>query len=826
MKNWWQSLSIGIKLNIPIQIMLVAALTFAQFWIMGHIKEDILNGAERRAMVSADGIINGMNMLMVTGMISNPENRRLFIKKMGASENVKELRIVRAKQVQDQFGPGLPEEQAKDDLDRRAIMSKQPQFQLKEDPNSPTLRTVVPFIVSTNFRGTNCLNCHHVEVGSVNGAASIILDMTEEYSAIKRIRLMLLLGQTLLQILLFFSIHLLIRKFMSPMVKLQSTMGAMQRRGSMEQFVPIELDKGGLDEIGKLTVAFNHMAEALSESEKSMKLSSSIYQTNADAIMVTDENNLIVDINPAFTKITGYTLDEVAGKDPKIMKSGRHDKEFYRQMWQAILNEGEWHGELWDRRKNGEIFVKSANINVLYRSDGSVYRYVEQFSDITEKKQKDELIYRQANYDQLTSLPNRRLLMDRLQQALASSARRGREGALLFIDLDNFKNLNDTLGHDIGDILLQQVTQRLETSIREGDTVARLGGDEFVVMLLDLSEQPIEAAAQVEAVGEKILAALSQSYQLGTHTYRCTASIGVTLFSGNQLATDELMKQADIAMYQAKKAGRNALRFFDQQMQKNISARVSLEDELHNAIGLQQFCLFYQIQVDNEHRQLGAEALIRWIHPERGMVSPNSFIPLAEETGLILPIGLWVLETACAQLKVWQQGKLTGHLTLAVNVSAKQFRQADFADQVQAAMQRHGIKPKLLKLELTESLLQENILDTIATMNTLKEIGVEFSLDDFGSGYSSLQYLKRLPLDQLKIDRSFVRDVATDSSDKAIVRTIIAMAHSLNIDVIAEGVETEEQRQLLLENGCIHYQGYYFGRPAPIEEFEATIKRR
>ncbi len=336
MKNWWQSLDIASKLNIPIQVMLVVVLSFAHFWVMEHIKGDILAGAESRAIVSTDGVINGMNMLMLTGMISNPDNRRLFIKKMGASENVKELRIVRAKQVQDQFGSGLPEEQVKDDMDMRAITSKHPQFLLTEDQNTPTLRAVVPFIVSTNFRGTNCLMCHHVEVGSVNGAASITLDMTEEFAAIRRTQAMLLLGQIVLQILLYFSIQWLIRKFMNPIVKLQSTMESMQvsgQHGTVCSHRSEERRSGR--ESGNSLRHLTRCRKPLCDSEKSMSLATSIYQTNADAIIVTDENNLIVDVNPAFTRITGYTLDEVIGKDPKILQSGRHDKEFYRKMWQC-----------------------------------------------------------------------------------------------------------------------------------------------------------------------------------------------------------------------------------------------------------------------------------------------------------------------------------------------------------------------------------------------------------------------------------------------------------------------------------------------------------
>ncbi len=436
----------------------------------------------------------------------------------------------------------------------------------------------------------------------------------------------------------------------------------------------------------------------------------------------------------------------------------------------------------------------------------------------------DSEIAHLAFFDQLTGLPNRRLLIDRLQQAFASSLRSGREGALLFLDLDNFKDINDTLGHDIGDLLLQQTAQRLEDCVREGDTVARLGGDEFVVMLEDLSKQHIEAAAiQAKAVGEKIRATLSQPYQLAKYEYHSTPSIGVTLFSDYGKSAEELLKRANIAMYQAKKAGRNALRFFNPKMQDDINARTSLEGELGKALEKQQFHLYYQIQVDSSHRPLGAEALIRWIHPERGMVSPAQFIPLAEDTGLILPIGQWVLDTACAQLKAWEQDALTRDLVLAVNVSAGQFSHADFVAQVQATVQRHAINPMRLKLELTESMLVEHIEDTIAIMSTLKAIGIEFSLDDFGTGYSSLQYLKKLPLDQLKIDQSFVRDLATDRNDKAIVRTIIAIAQSMELDVIAEGVETEEQRQLLVDKGCTHYQGYLFGKPVPIEEFEASL---
>ncbi|GAO37404.1 PAS/PAC sensor-containing diguanylate cyclase/phosphodiesterase [Sulfuricella sp. T08] len=571
-------------------------------------------------------------------------------------------------------------------------------------------------------------------------------------------------------------------------------------------------------------IIVNQDITARKQAEAELHIAATAFDSQ-ECLMITDADGVILRVNQAYAKNTGYTAEELVGQKPSLLRSGRHTADFYRAMWETINRTGTWQGEIWDRRKNGEIFPKWLTISAVKGGDGVVTHYIGSHIDITERKAAEQEIHHLAFYDPLTQLPNRRLLLDRLQQVLASSTRSGREGAVLFIDLDNFKTLNDTLGHEIGDLLLQQVAQRLVSCIREGDTMARFGGDEFVMVLADLSEQPIEAAAQTEAVGNKILATLSQPYLLATHEYNITSSIGATLFRDHQTGMDDLFKQADIAMFQAKKAGRNTLRFFDPKMQEAISERVALEGELRKALEKHQFQLYYQIQVDSSHRPLGAEALIRWIHPERGLVSPMDFIPLAEETGLILPIGLWVLETACAQLKAWQQEALTRDLVLAVNVSAKQFRQADFVAQVQAAVQRHAINPMLLKLELTESMLLENIEDIIATMNTLKKISVQFSLDDFGTGYSSLQYLKQLPLNQLKIDRSFVRDIVDDINDRAVVRATIAMAQSLNLNVIAEGVETEEQRQLLLNIGCTHYQGYLFSKPVPIEQFEALLKQ-
>jgi diguanylate cyclase (GGDEF)-like protein/PAS domain S-box-containing protein len=559
-------------------------------------------------------------------------------------------------------------------------------------------------------------------------------------------------------------------------------------------------------------------------SEKERLIAATAFESQ-EAMTIADANGLILRVNQAFTDITGYTQAEVIGQNPRILQSGRHDKEYYTHMWESIHSTGTWQGEIWNRRKSGEVYPEYLNITAVKDAGGIITNYVATFTDITQSKADSDEIKNLAFYDPLTQLPNRRLLLDRLNQALAASTRGGQLGALLILDLDHFKTLNDTLGHDLGDLLLQQVAERLAWCVREGDTVARIGGDEFVIILEGLGEVLFEAAANTEAVANKILTSLNQAYQLGSHEYYNSTSIGATLFSGQEVTVENLLKYSDIAMYDAKKSGRNTLRFFDPVMQESINVRADMTRELRHAIAQQKFQLYYQIQVNHRGQPLGAEVLIRWIHRERGMISPFNFIPLAEETGLILPIGQWVLETACAQLKAWEQDAMTRELTLSVNVSAKQFNQPTFVTQVLTTIQKYGINASLLKLELTESIIIENVNHIIITMVALEALGIRFELDDFGTGYSSLQYLKQLPIHQLKIDQSFVRDITSDSSDRKIVRTIIMMANSLGLQVIAEGVETEEQRQILLDNGCTNYQGYLFGKPVPVDEFEDLLRR-
>ena len=548
-----------------------------------------------------------------------------------------------------------------------------------------------------------------------------------------------------------------------------------------------------------------------------------VFFNSASGVMITDPQQAIVAVNPAFTRITGYSQEEVLGKTPHVLASQKHSPDFYAAMWLEIKTAGHWQGELWNQRKDGEVYPEWINISAVRDKQGVLTQYVGIFSDITTHKNAEAQIHQLAYFDTLTKLPNRTLLTDRLQQACAAGVRTGQHGAILFLDLDHFKNINDTKGLEVGDQLLIEVSKRLGLCVRDGDTVARQGGDEFVVLLEGLSTKPTEAAQQAELVSEKIRDTINQPCRLGESTHYTTGSMGIVIFQAQQEKINDLLKYADAAMYQAKTAGRNAIRFYDPEMQAAIEARADIEAELHQALEQQQFRLYYQIQVDSLRRPVGAEVLLRWLHPQRGLVSPAQFIPLAEETGLIVPLGLWVLQAACAQMAQWHSNPLLRDIVLAVNVSARQFRQPNFVTQVQRILQESGVKPSHLKLELTESTVLVNVEDTIAKMRELKLQGVSFSMDDFGTGYSSLQYLKRLPLDQIKIDQGFVRDITTDPNDAAIVQAIIAMTAALGLNVIAEGVETEDQRTFLDAHGCHAFQGYLFSRPVPVVEFEALL---
>lgn len=601
---------------------------------------------------------------------------------------------------------------------------------------------------------------------------------------------------------------------------------------SGDRSLRVKLD--GVDEPAQLAERFNTMLDTLEKREKEIVESheallksesrlNQIMAVNHEGIWDWDIKNGQVLHNQSWADMLGIT-DGLLEHTSKLFFDAVHpeDRERVRYAVGECLNaKGNYRLEYrFVQINSGKVVWVQDRGDVVERAaDGSPLRMVGGFYEVTERKKAEEAIQHLAFYDPLTQLPNRRLLQDRLQQEMAVTERSKQVCALMFIDLDDFKTLNDTLGHDTGDELLRQVAARLKTCVREGDTVARIGGDEFVLMLPELDSDWKDAATHAELVAQKVLRTLNQPYQLASVPYHNTPSIGVTLFSGHRETLEELLKHADLAMYQAKAKGRNTVRFYDTTMQEVVSSRAMLEADMRQAIKEQQFVLFYQPQIDIEGQIVGAEALLRWFHPQRGLVAPNEFIPLAEETALILPIGQWVLQTACEQLVVWSRQPAAEQLVIAVNVSARQFHQADFVEQVMSICHQTGANPQRLKLELTESLLVKDLDDVIDKMLALKKLGVSFSLDDFGTGYSSLSYLKRLPLDQLKIDQTFVRDINDDSNDAAIARAVIALAASMDYSVIAEGVETAAQHQTLSEMGCRVFQGYLFGRPLPIEQF-------
>ena len=559
-----------------------------------------------------------------------------------------------------------------------------------------------------------------------------------------------------------------------------------------------------------------------SEIDVALRISAVAFETN-DAIMITDADAKIIRVNQAFLVATGYSSNEVIGKNPRIMRSGMHDESFYIEMWRQLLHTGFWSGEIFDKRKNGEIYPKWAKITAVKNEQQQITHYVAVYSDLSERKRNEAEIRNLAFYDALTKLPNRHLFVDRLGAALASASRLNSYGAIMLIDLDRFKILNDTVGHECGDLLLIEVANRLHACVREMDTVARLGADEFIVLIENVSDNQDDTSRKVGLVAEKIRESLARPYCCKELQLLSSPSIGVCLYGSSEKSVDVLIQQAEMAMYQAKDAGRNSIRFFDPVMQSKVALHASMENDLRHAIHHRQLHLYYQMQVDKDHLPTGAEGLLRWIHPVRGLVLPSVFIPIAEESSLILEIGRWVLDTACRQLALWAEDEKTRHLTLAVNVSAKQFAIPDFVNIVASVLEEHEVEPARLKLELTESVMLEDMTATVNKMHALKSLGISLAMDDFGIGYSSLSYLKRLPLDQLKIDQGFIQGITMDGSDAMLVQTIIDLAANFRLNVIAEGVETEAQLTFLKHHECMAFQGFLFAKALPVNEFEGLL---
>lgn len=576
------------------------------------------------------------------------------------------------------------------------------------------------------------------------------------------------------------------------------------------------------DERGQIThfIAVKEDVTTQKRAEDQLRMNATVFDTTSEGIMVTDADNIIKTVNPAFTRITGYSAEEVIGQSPSILSSGRHDEEFYEELWNSVLHKRYWSGEIWNRRKDGSVFPEWLSIAAIPDEDGIAKEYVAVFSDISKHKENEEQIRYQANYDALTGLPNRSLLSDRLEQAIGSALREKWMLAILFIDLDQFKMVNDTFGHVMGDELLQLVAERIGDCVRESDTVARFGGDEFVILLQDVTE--MDAVANIAT---KVIDSITKVFTLYEREIYIGASVGITIFPDDAMNADSLLRNADMAMYQAKERGRNSYQFFTASMQQQTLERQQLELDLRLAMQRGELEIYYQPVVNAEFEKvISVEALLRWNHPHRGVVFPGVFIPLAEDSGLIGPIGEWVIKGACQQLGRWQQAGHT-ELKMAVNLSSRQRELGLEANYLRQVLQETSIHPEMLTLEITESLLMRDTDEVLKWLSSFKSLGINLSVDDFGTGYSSLSYLKRFPMDLLKIDRLFINDLPHDIDDASLVKTIVAMAESLGLRLIAEGVETREQAEFLVQNGCSNLQGYYYAKPMSAKAMTSWLQR-
>ncbi|MDD5241851.1 MAG: EAL domain-containing protein [Sulfuricella sp.] len=552
--------------------------------------------------------------------------------------------------------------------------------------------------------------------------------------------------------------------------------------------------------------------------EERLRLSAKVFENSGEGIIITDAASRIMSVNHAFTGVTGYSAEEAIGQTPAILNSGRQNEGFFRDMWHDISQQDYWSGEIWNRRKNGEAYPEWLGVSVVRDVDNRVTHYVGIFSDISEIKKSEAKIEFLAYHDPLTELPNRLLARDHMELAMSSADRANSKATLLFLDIDNFKTINDSLGHAVGDTLLKAVAARLRECLRDTDTLSRQGGDEFLIVLPDVSDSDA-----IAGVAEKILTRMAASFHLGSHELSISLSVGLAVYPDDGRDFETLLKKADTAMYQAKEAGRNSYRFHTEQMNADAVEYLRIRNGLCQALEKGEFVLHYQPQVSlASGAVIGAEALIRWHHPELGLVPPGRFIRIAEESGLIEPIGKWVLLEACRQAAAWCKAGLP-ELVIAVNLSAVQFKRGDLMRSVAQALDDSGLDPALLELELTESILIQNTEQVLGTVQRLKTLGVKLSIDDFGTGYSSLSYLKRFNVDKLKIDQSFVRDMVNDPSDAAIIRAIIQMAKSLNLKTIAEGVEDKQTLDFLRLNHCDEAQGYHFARPIPADDFFAYV---
>ena len=746
----------------------------------------------------------GLTGMMITGTISQ---RNVFLDQIRDSNHIESLKVFRGDPVVAQFGLGMVGELPSTDGERLVLTSGKASYEVFSAPDgTQRLRAILPAIALEKYLGKNCLGCHTVSSGTVLGAVSMEISLARANETARNFGLSALSVAALLCLPLAFFIWYFISRIVTRPLH-QMTSG-LQRiaEGDIEKIG--HLPHRGHDEVGQATEAFNQVMEKVQELLMEQRLSRIVFENSLEGITVTDAKGRIQMTNQAFTDTTGYSAAEVIGQTPALLKSGRQEESFYTEFWQALKEKDEWRGEIWNKRKNGSIYPEWLNVSAVRGKHGQVEHYVAIFSDITERKQREEMITFQAFHDSLTGLPNRVLFLDRLEQALIQAKRsKSRTPAIMFLDLDRFKLINDTLGHDAGDTLLREVAHRLRGCVRESDTVARMGGDEFTVLLPEIGD---ETAALV--VAQKILDSMKEPVNLAGQLTVITTSIGISMFPKDGRDAETLMKHADAAMYQVKGSGRASLCFFTPELMGKPSRRIELEAQLRRALEQNEFVLQYQDLVDlPSGRVYGREALIRWQDPAHGLRLPEDFLPLAVETGLILPIGEWVYTTACQQAVQWQDE--TPGMVIAINLSEREFLRPDLAEVLTSTLTRTGLAPALLEVEISEAMAMKDATRAEYLALTLTALGVRVVLDDFGAGHSNLLALYRLPIKSLKLDRSLVKHCATETDYQMVIKAIMATAKALDLNVGAKGVETKAQLEQLRHLCCDQVQGYLIGRP-------------
>ncbi|HZX33199.1 MAG TPA: EAL domain-containing protein [Rhodocyclaceae bacterium] len=797
----WLRLVVAILLAVVISgAGLIQWATYEQKHIAVDQAQDFANSVHQMTLA-------GLTGMMITGTISL---RTIFLDQIKETNHIESLKVFRSDAVIRQFGAGLEGETPVDPAEMRVLRTGKAEYFVvpKGEGGTDRLRAIIPAVAQENYLGKNCTFCHSVPAGTVLGAVSMDISLARAHQTTREFGRNAVLAATAVCI----PLGLFIWYFISRLVTrpLRRMTDGLNRIAEGDIDESCELPQRGRDEVGLATEAFNRVMAKANDLIRQQRMSGIVFDNSLEGIAVTDARSRIQLVNKAFTDTTGYTAEEVLGQTPAILKSGRQDDNFYAEFWKTLQEQGEWRGEIWNKRKNGSVYAEWLNVSAVRGARNEVEHYVAIFSDITERKEREQLMTFQAFHDALTGLPNRILFRDRLEQALTQAKRhKYRTPAVMFLDLDRFKQINDTLGHDAGDVLLKEVANRLRRCVRESDTVARLAGDEFTVLLPDIAEEN-----DAYAVAQKILEAMQEPVHLGKAEPVITVSIGIAMYPRDGRDADTLIKCADIAMYHVKGSGRAGMCFFAPELLGKPTRRHELETRLKDAFINREFVLHYQPIIDLQSGIVhGKEALIRWQTPGGDLLYPEDFLGLAEEVGLMERIGEWVLETACIQARLWQ---LENHpVTVAINLSASEFRRPDLAEAVRGILKRAGLSPQLLEIEIAEPLAMQDIEYTERTFRNLADLGVMLAIDDFGTGYSSLPALRRLPVQALKIDRSLIRSCLAPEGDATVLAALLGIAEALGFKAVAEGVESSQELELLQTLSCNRAQGHLFASPAP-----------